>query len=122
MKRITSCVISVTERVSLNSEKMETDLPKIIFEKGGGERDLNFADEDDIIDAVYGHGELTMTVCTLCVCLCVSVCMCVACVCVFVCLCVHVCCLCVCDDGTSVTVCLNVRVCGGVADLTTESE
>ena len=79
-------MISVTERVSLNSEKMEIDLPKIIFETSGGESDLSSADEDDIIDAVYGHGELTMTVCTLCVCVCVcvsvSVCMCVACVCV----------------------------------------
>ena len=111
MKRIASCVISVTERVSINSEKMEIDLPKIIFENSSGESDLSSADEDDIIDAVYGHGELTMTVYTLCVCVCVCVCVCL-CVCVSVCLCVcvHVCCLCVCDDGTSVTVCLNVRV------------
>ena len=68
MKRIASCVISVTERVSLNSEKMEIDLLKIIFENSGGESDLSSADEDDIIDAVYGHGELTITVCMLCVC------------------------------------------------------
>ena len=82
---------------------MEIDLPTIIFENSGGESDLSSADKDDIIDAIYGHGELTMTVCTLCVC---------------VCLCVHMCCVCVCDDGTRVTVCLNVRVIGdGVADL-----
>ena len=59
---------------------MEIDLPKIIFENSGGESDFSSADEDDIIDAVYGHGELTMTVCTLCVSVCL--CMCVACVCV----------------------------------------
>ena len=88
---------------------MEIDLPTIIFENSGGESDLSSADEDDIIDAVYGHGELTVTMCTLCVCVCVCVYVCV-CVFVCVCLCVHVCCLCVCDDGTSVTVCLNVRV------------
>ena len=82
MKRIASCVISVTERVSLNSEKMEIDLSKIIFENSGGESDLSSADEDDIIDAVYGHGELTMTVCTLCVCVCVCLCACVLLVCV----------------------------------------
>ena len=40
----------------MNSEKMEIDLPKIIFENSGGESDLSSADEDDIIDAVYGHG------------------------------------------------------------------
>ena len=77
MKRIASCVISVTERVSLNSEKMEIDLPKIIFENSGGESDLSSSDEDHIIDAVYGHGELTMTVYTLCVCVCACVCVCV---------------------------------------------
>ena len=60
--------------VSLDSEKMEIDLPTIIFENSGGESDLSSADEDDIIDAVYGHGELTMTVCTFCVCVCVCVC------------------------------------------------
>ena len=78
-------MISVTERVSLNSEKMEIDLPKIIFEKSGGKSDLSSADEDDIIDAVYGHDSVH----AVCVCVCVSVCLCV-------CVCVHVCCLCVC--------------------------
>ena len=77
-------MISVTERVSPNSEKWKLTST---FENSGGESDMSSAEEDDIIDAIYGHGELTMTLC--------------------VCLCVHVC---VCDDSTSVTVCLNVRV------------
>ena len=64
----------------MNSEKMEIDLPKIIFENSGGESDLSSTDEDDIIDAVYGYGELTMTVCTLCVCVCLCACVLLVCV------------------------------------------
>ena len=39
---------------------MEIDLPTIIFENSGGESDLSSADKDEIIDAIYGHRELTM--------------------------------------------------------------
>ena len=88
VKRITSCVISVTERVSPKSEKWELTST---FEKSGDKSDMSFAEEDDIIDTIYGHVELTMTLC----------------VCVYVCLCLHVC---VCDDSTSVSVCLNMHV------------
>ena len=67
MKRIASCVISVTERVSPDSEKWKLTNT---FENSGGESDMSSAEEDDIIDVIYGHGELTMTLC-VCVCVCV---------------------------------------------------
>ena len=61
-----------------------------------GESNMSSADDDNIIDAICGHGEFAMMrVYTLCVCLCVCGGMCAARV-------------CVCDD--SVTVCLNVHV------------
>ena len=70
-------------------------MPTPRFENIGGESDMSSADKDNIIDAIYGHSELTMN-CAHCVCVCVCVC-----------LCLHAC---VCDDSTSVTACLNVCV------------
>ena len=69
--------------VSPDSEKWKLTST---FENSFGESDMSSAEEDDIINVIYGHGELTMTlrVC-VCVCMCVSVCMC-ACVCVSVCM------------------------------------
>ena len=54
--------------MTLDSEKWKLTS---IFENSGGERDMSSAEEDDIIDAIYGHSELTMTLC-VCVCVCVQ--------------------------------------------------
>ena len=72
---------------------------------GDGDSNMSSADKDNIIDAICGHGELTMRVCTLCVCGCGCVCHCV-CVCVSVFVIVYVSvflCVCACV--------LHVRVC-----------
>ena len=38
---------------------------------------MSSADENNIIDAIYGHSKLAIRVYTLCVCACVCVCVCV---------------------------------------------
>ena len=68
---------------------------------GDDDSNMSSADEDNIINAICGHGELTMSVHTVCVCHCVCVCVCL-------CVCVLLVRVCVCVN--SVTVCLNVRV------------
>ena len=40
---------------------MEIDFPTSSFENSGGKSDMSSTNKDDIIDTIYGHGELTMT-------------------------------------------------------------
>ena len=70
---------------------IRTYIVLIYTSTGDGGSSVSSADKDNIIDAICGHGELTMRVYTLCVCVCVTLCMYLR-----VCVCVSMCAVCMC--------------------------